>query len=277
MVNNQQIARLQPWETAKEAYRLAWEHRVEYVKISWCWLGLAAPVLLLYTWLEWPVLSSICDVGKRRTELEIHGTRTFLLSALLELLVLGFGVSIAVAWHRLILRKERISGVVYLRLDGVVWSYFSLALFLFFLQQGPNLIDSALQDRLGIWAVIASGLLIVFLSVAAAIFTVRVWVLLPAKALGETEITIAEAWRRTRGNFWRLFWGQVCCSVIGIPLYFVLRAGCGLGFTGPLCYALGIWLGMMFCAPVLLSFLSLSYRHFFEDVEANRLAVGNAG
>ena len=36
---------------------------------------------------------------------------------------LPFLASIAVAWHRLVLREERVTKPAYLRLDGTVWRY----------------------------------------------------------------------------------------------------------------------------------------------------------
>jgi len=258
-----EVSLLPFWATVKGSYRLAWKYRMEYLRISWCWLAVAAPVLFIYDYLTWHFLGvSFCsDFHQLRMEASAHLTRFFVVGLLQTALKLLLGVSIAVAWHRLILRNEKVPRH-YLRFDRVVWDYFMVALFIFFLEQLPALVNLIIHD-MPIMSFVSLAVSIISLFIA-----VRISVLLPARALGVQQITVKETLQRTRSNFWRLFWGQILCALCilpFLPLFFLIKtAGCGSDMIGALASTVNILLYMLIIPPVFLSFLSLSYQHFFE-------------
>src|SRR5205085_445248 len=61
----------------------------------------------------------------------------------------------------------------------------------------------------------------------------RLTLLLPARAVGNTGLTFKQAWNRTRGNVWRLFWGIVVTTLPALLIaQFVLALGMRPYFPG---------------------------------------------
>jgi hypothetical protein len=98
--------------------------------------------------------------------------------------------------------------------------------------------------------------------------------LLPARAIGNSGLTFKQAWNRTRGNVWRLFWGIV---VTTMPALLIAQFVFALGVRP---YFPGMDVGEAFAArmtamstffavyyllilPIGIGFLSHAYRHFF--------------
>jgi hypothetical protein len=50
----------------------------------------------------------------------------------------------------------------------------------------------------------------------------RLSLLLPARAVDDIDLTFKEAWNRTRGNTWRLYWGVLACLA---PPLLVVQVG----------------------------------------------------
>ena len=123
--------------------------------------------------------------------------------------------SIAVAWHRLLLRNEHASGP-YLRLDSVVIGYavlFFLIALLFSVPQYLSQIYLALTQPPGATEISPGALAIAnvlgsILALLAMFFGCRLFMVLPAKALGR-DISFGTAWAATRKNSWRLFGGYM--------------------------------------------------------------------
>jgi membrane-anchored glycerophosphoryl diester phosphodiesterase (GDPDase) len=118
-------------------------------------------------------------------------------------------------------------------------------------------------------------LLGVILYAVGAAVAFRLTLLLPARAIGNVDLTFRQTWDRTRGNIWRLFWGVAVTTspplLIG-QIVFLLR----FGFPRP-----GVAGGDDFIAqmttvstistvyyllivPIGIGFLSHAYRHFFQ-------------
>lgn len=120
--------------------------------------------------------------------------------------------SIAVNWHRYILMNEVPIGAERLRLDGLVARYFGNTLMIVFLTM---IIGMAATFPVGILFYIinsaSTGLAIVLVGVAAVIgfllligLSVRWSVKLVAVAMGRRDIGIADAWRASTENHWRI-------------------------------------------------------------------------
>jgi hypothetical protein len=134
---------------------------------------------------------------------------------------LPFLASIAVAWHRLVLREERVMQPAYLRLDGVVWRYVLYAFAFLLLERGTLIICEFLAQNLAIEAEFFTRLLIELLAapttIGAAVVVIGLLVLprlslvLPALALGE-RLSLRHAWRITRANTLRLALATCACA-----------------------------------------------------------------
>lgn len=103
--------------------------------------------------------------------------------------------SMAVSWHRFILRDEPASG---LRLDGDVFRYAGNTLLIMLAMLVPGLIFlTILMLAPGPGAIL--GLPII---VAAGGAVTRASIKLPAVALGNKDFSFRDAWAASEGNFW---------------------------------------------------------------------------
>ncbi len=120
--------------------------------------------------------------------------------------------SIAVNWHRFILRHEVAEGVQRLRLDGLVWHYFLFVIVIALIMCvvifggafGVTLVSAILYHASN-----ALGILIaLFVGVSLFFLVFGMWarwsVKLVAIAMGNKDYTLSDAWHDTKDNTWRL-------------------------------------------------------------------------
>ncbi len=254
--------RLEVWRTVAEAYALTFGNLGYLLRISWAWVVLMIPVsLAFYASTFWLRSHNSATESYFASSIE---------DVLSTILFLPFLASIAVAWHRRLLVNEVWLGSVYLRFDGVVASYFGLSAMISILFPGPMIaFPSSVESK---WQGLL--LLVVALATGAGLFLgTRIWLALPARALGNSEITVRQAWRGSRGNVLRLIAGSFLCSLLMFVLV-VLAAMFGPDLakaSQPLVYA--AWqtlfeIGLTFLAGMpIVSFLSLVYRRLIQDRE----------
>ena len=112
--------------------------------------------------------------------------------------------SIAVSWHRYILKDEVPQGLARLRLDSVVWRYVgnSILLFLIFFAIGLpfGFLAWAISTAIGLAGTVV---FVAILFLAALSTSYRLSIKLPSIAMERTDIRFADAWRMTSGNFWQ--------------------------------------------------------------------------
>jgi hypothetical protein len=259
------------WRTLGEAYGVWFKNLPELVRIAWIWLLIMAPIVGLFMWWQAPAMMELMQ-NARAGKPDSNPGITTLMQAINSIILLPILSSIAVAWHRLLLRDEHVSGP-YLRLDSVVIGYavlFFLIALVFSVPQYLSQIYAALAQPSGATEISPGALAVTFigsiLSLIAMFFACRLFMVLPAKAL-ERDISFGTAWAATRKNSWRLFWGYMLSL---LPLA-VIAGGIGywIAMAQPSrAVAAGIWtivtlLWALF-GMVGVGFLSLAYRHFFE-------------
>jgi hypothetical protein len=244
--------RLRVWRTVAGSYALTFRYLGYLLRISWAWVVLMIPISLAYYasvfWLGWQT-SSFPDV-------------------LSTFLFLPFLASISVAWHRRLLLNDVWSGRIYMRFDGPVVSYLGLSVVLSILF--PALAIAATSSADAEWPELLTGVL---LATAGLFLSTKIWLALPARALGDSEITIRQAWSGSRQNVWRLIAGSSLCSLPILVLAVLAETfGPDLEKTSePLTYA--AWqtlleIGGTFLAEMPnVSFLSLAYRHLMQERE----------
>jgi hypothetical protein len=118
--------------------------------------------------------------------------------------------------------------------------------------------------------------LMIFVAYVAGIaITLRLTLLLPAQAVGDTDLTFKQTWNRTRGNIWRLFWGIVATttpplliaeigflSIIGVPS---AANFAGDDFVARMTASSAVFTAYyLLIVPIGIGFLSHAYRHFFQ-------------
>jgi hypothetical protein len=128
---------------------------------------------------------------------------SFFVTLILGAIALLSAASIAVNWHRYILRDEVPRGANLLRLDDVVWRYFGnlllimLAVFAIVVVAAiPLNLIGALAGSPGFGVVLT---FIVALPIAGTLF-LRLGVRLPSIALGRTDFFMRDAWNITKEN-----------------------------------------------------------------------------
>jgi hypothetical protein len=243
---------LKVWRTVVQSYAITFVYLGYILRVSRAWVALMIPLSLTY-----------------HTSVFWLGRQTSLLADVLStLLFLPFLASIAVAWHRRLLLNEVWSGRVYLRLDRPVAGYFGLSVLISLLF--PGLMIAVVPGAEAEW----QDLLAAALAAGAGLFlSTKIWLALPAQALGDSEITVRQAWRGSRGNVWRMIAGSALCS---LPMLVLVVLTATLvpdadKATRPLAYAAWqtlteIVITFLAGMPVV-SFLSLAYRHLIQDRE----------
>ena len=255
--------RLPFWRTVGQAYALWGRNFSVLVRASWLWLLLLTPFLLIEAWLRAPHDAALLKAA-RSAQLVVEPALLPGIAALvLSLFVmLPAAASIAVAWHRLVLRNERPRRGIYLRFDSIVVGYVLFLAVIWVPGRAIGLLMTATGRSTVVWIGIVASFVLLFI-------VPRISLALPATALGRNDVTFGAAWRATGQNTWRMFWANLICflptSIVGdlalrlLPLdpsrTAMTLADAALDF-------LTIPLGMI---PV--GMLSVAYRHFFERSE----------
>src|SRR5262245_41805698 len=153
--------KLPVWQTVRASYAIVGRHLRQLLRICWVWVLIMVPVYMALDWLAetWPG-----DFGAQAA----HRWLREIGAALPSPVDTPFLASIAVAWHRLILRGERVTQAAYVRLDGVVWGYVLYALAFLLFERGTLLISAVFAENLAIEADRSTGLLIELLAAPAA-------------------------------------------------------------------------------------------------------------
>ena len=257
------------WRTVGRAYAAPFVNFGSLLSAAWLWLLVLTPVLLVIFWFFVPSMAEyLAKLGTdpdpaTSMEYPIPSAQLQLLSLLTQIVILPAIASIAVAWHRLILAGERPSGT-YLRFDRSVWLYagFLLVVILFIsaVQNLPQMIASAQGARVPLWAPVLPGVV----TIAAMFIICRLSLVLPPIALGRTDIGLGEAWRATRGNTWRLFWGPIVCLILIAVASMLLSWVVHSDRTIATVVMTAEQLIFILVGLIGVGFLSFAYQHFFE-------------
>ena len=244
-----------------QAYRTPLVHFRALARASWLWLALILPSTFLVYWTTWSWHPN-AQSGNDYAGIAILWA---------EIIVpLPFLSSIAVAWHRFLLREEQVPSNLYLRLDRVVWSYALICLMYWAsalvwptcVLLWPEIYEAETTVR------VAATATAIFLAGVFLVVGTRVSVMLPAVALEKHEVSWRHVWTTTRSNTWRLALGALLCIVPLLAgeqaLFWYIwsdhRVGHALQATGHiLLNAILVIVGV--------SFLSFTYRWFFEADE----------
>jgi hypothetical protein len=271
------------WATVRRAYSSYFHHLVDALRATWLWLILVAPLSAVGTWQQLSLSASAAANLERGAPAEItRSTAMTLLASVSSILFLLAGASIAVAWHRLIILDEG-PGVGGRNIaTKALWRYIDMALVLVLIAFLP----AAAVLLYFLWPVggrpsappefLLVMLPVSVLYVAGIAIALRLVLLLPARAIGNTRLSFSQTWNQTRGNIWRLFWGLWFTTVpplLGIQIASLIVVGLprpsatidddllmqmtALSTIVMICYLLLL--------PIGIGFLSLAYRHFFES------------
>lgn len=284
-MSNTQPKLFPAWDLASKAYRALFENLGYAVRICWAWVLVMAAAV---------VAADLIAAGSGVDGFDDKSPNLVLVVPL-WLLLFGALSSIAVAWHRWLLLGEKITEVVYLRLDMRVAVYYGYAMAVFLIslapialvwgisaimQYGGTLIFAPADDgRTPVDILFSQQGLLGFplLQIAAfivlVILTARLGVVLPARAIEAPEGSLWESWKITSGNSWGLFVGTGICVLPYFLLMGLIR-GSGFDFSasdGSLLHILdrvAIQALSMLLGLVEVGFLAQCFRYFYPGSKA---------
>jgi hypothetical protein len=272
------------WDAVSLAYSSYFQHFVDALRASWLWLIVVAALTAVASWWQWSWMATAIANMKPGAPPQLPSSEMHVLLNLDNVLLLLAGVSIAVAWHRLMILHERpgLSGGNVATKN--LWRYVAVGLALILIIFLPALAVmvpafSLLLPRTpgapppsGFFLLIPVIFVIYAVGLASAL---RLTLLLPAQAIGDSGLTFRQTWNRTRGNTWRLFWGVVLTTappLLIAQIVFVLGIGPprpnlieGEDFAARMTAAstVGV-IYYLLIVPIGIGFLSHAYRHFFQ-------------
>jgi hypothetical protein len=274
------------WDTVSLSYSTYFRHFIDALRASWLWLLVVAVFTCFASWQQWSwMASAMANLKPGLPPRMPQPTEMMVLLQFDNVLMLLAGVSIAVAWHRLMILDERpgLSGSNVV--TKTLWRYIGMAIVVFLINFLPAAVVmfpafyflfpakvTGGPPPSGLFAMVP---LILALSAIGLAVGFRLSLLLPARAVDDLSITFKQAWFRTRGNTWRLLWG-ISFTTLPPLLLMQIAVLTTIGFPNP-----GNFAGEEFVArmtvtstisviyyllilPIGIGFLSHAYRHFFR-------------
>jgi hypothetical protein len=281
------IPKLPLWNAIGLAYSTYLHNFADVLRISWLWLVVCAALVNIASMAQ-PSIAGYSVIVIMPTNREAsppmptHWSMPIdvVLGDISGLVTLLASVSIAVAWHRRIILDEHPRFSVSNVATKSFWRFAGMALaisltmvpalvFLILLALYADDYPDGMAGR--VYAVLIPVVVILVFATSAAVI-LRLSFLLPARAVGDLELTFRQTWVNTRRNTWRLFWGTMVCMMM--PLLFedfvLLTLG---GFHGEFQHEAFVYhtvvtivilkLSYLLTLPIGIGFLSLAYRHFF--------------
>jgi hypothetical protein len=275
------------WDTVTLSYSSYFRHFPDALRASWLWLLVAAGFTCFASWQQWSwTAAALANLKPDQPPPETpEPAEIAVLLNIGNILLLLAGLSIAVAWHRLMILGERPGFSGSNLASKTVWRYIGMAIALFLINFLPAVVIlfPALYflfpanaggglPASGSFAVIPLVLVLVAVGIAVGI---RLSLLLPARAVGDLSMTFRQAWLRTRGNTWRLFWGLVVTTMapmLLVQIAFVTLIGAPIPgnfteqefVTQMTATSTVTVIYYLLITPIGIGFLSHAYRHFFQ-------------
>lgn len=286
--------------TISLSYSTYFEHLLDALRASWLWMLVVAAITGVTSWEQWSWMSTAIAQIKPGVPAQVPQPPTMGTLFILQYILMTLaGVSIAVAWHRLLILGEHPGWSGSNLATKNPWRYIGVGLAI------------ALTVMLPIIAIIAPVIyfvvsaqhlapgsppaalfllipLVFVLYIIALAIVLRLTLLLPARAAGNVGLTFRQTWNRTRGNTWRLFWGILATTIpplILAEIAFLLIGGLSIpngarniamiadaDFARRMTAMSTIFMVYyLLMLPVGIGFLSHAYLHFFRP-ERDRVA-----
>ena len=275
------------WSTIGLSYSTYFRHFIDALSASWLWLVLVTPLTAVASWQQWSWMGAVIAGAQRGIPVQTLALpfEVQVLSNVDYLLVLLASVSIAVAWHRLMILGDHPGFSGSNVATRHLWRYIGIGLVIFLIFFLPAVImfpmfylffpplPGAGPPRAPFFVVLLAFVVLDIFAVAVAL---RLTLLLPARAVGDLRLTFEQMWNRTRGNAWRLFWGVAFTTVPPLLLGEIGVLFAGGGPPNPLKFLNEDFVARMtvnscvfviyylLILPIGIGFLSHAYRHFFQ-------------
>jgi hypothetical protein len=268
-----QPSKLPLFRTVGQAYALWARNFSDLIRICWLWMLLMVPILAIWDWWQAAQAAEILQgIHAGQPFADPHPVLTWGSVLVSKLIMLPAVASVAVAWHRLLLRDEHPGTGFYLRLDRIVAGYAILAFLIGLIITLPSTAIMVLPQIMtaggGVTAVVIFQLLVNVAMIVAIFIVPRLSLVLPGIALGRDDATLATAWRLSKRNTWRMVWASFFCLLPliaisgGISSWLLLSSPDRAVVT-----LVSLVIGLLWIPGGMISvgMLSLAYRHFFEQ------------
>jgi hypothetical protein len=276
------------WRAIRLSYSTYFHHFIDALRTSWVWLVVVGALTGFASWQQFSWMATLLARAPRgmppkTLTVPPEPIEAVLLMNLDHVLVLFAGVSIAVTWHRLIILGERPGFSASNVASRNVWRYIGVGLALILVMALPVALIVApmiyfipkpggTPPPTWFFALIPVFMLLYCVAMAMML---RLSLLLPARAIGDLDLTFKQTWNRSRGNTWRMFWGIVACTMPALLLAQIVYLAT-IGFPIPTAFASEDFAARMtansmvfvvyylLILPIGIGFLSHAYRHFFQ-------------
>lgn len=217
------MRKLSPFKAVSHALNSVWSYRSVALRIGMVWvpITLLAGLVELYVGPPDPMAEAV--------------TPQLLVQMAAGIVSIIAVCSMAVSWHRFILRDEPAQGM---RLDAPVFRYAGNTLLIMLTMLGP-----ALVLLVGVQLVPAAGAVLGLpLIILAGGAVTRASIKLPAVALGNKAFTFRDAWAASAGNFWACVGVFLLNAAIllGILLVLIMVSNLLSGISGSLALAFNV-------------------------------------
>jgi hypothetical protein len=258
------------FRTVGQAYALWARHFSDLIRICWLWMLLMVPILAIWDWWQTAqVAEFVQGIHAGQPHVDPHPALTWVSVFVSKLIMLPALASVAVAWHRLLLRDEYPGPGFYLRLDRIVAGYAMLAFLIGLIITVPSAVIAVLPQIMTGGTTAAVVQFLVNAAMIAAIFIVpRLSLVLPGIALGREDATLATAWRISKRNTWRMIWGYFFCLLPWIAMSAGMSSWLLFSsYNRAVVTLVSLVVGVLWIPGGMISvgMLSLAYRHFFEQ------------
>lgn len=203
------MRKLSPFKAVSHALNSVWSYRTVALRIGMVWV----PVMLVAGLFE-HFVGRPDPTAQQITPQALVQLATGILSIIAV-------CSMAVSWHRFILRDEPATG---LRLDSNVFRYAGNTVLIMLAMLVPALVFLTIM----VFAAPVGSILGVPLIVLAGGAVTRASIKLPAVALGNTSFSFRDAWTASEGNFWPCVGVFLLNAAILLAILFVLTIAAGL-------------------------------------------------
>jgi hypothetical protein len=203
------MRKLSPFKAVTHALNSVWNYRTVALRIGMVWV----PIMLAAGLFEY----FTGQPDPRSQEF----TPQALVQVVTGIISIIAVCSMAVSWHRFILRDEPAAG---LRLDSNVFRYAGNTVLIMLAMLVPALVFLTLMA----FAAPIGAILGLPLIVLAGGVVTRISIKLPAVALGNASFSFRDAWTASEGNFWPCAGVFLLNAAILLGILFVLTIAAGL-------------------------------------------------
>lgn len=276
------------WNAVGLSYSTYFGNFIDVLRASWLWLIVTAALIAFASWQQWTSMAAMLANAKAGLPPQMPGLTgmTALLSLGNFFVLLAGAVSIAVAWHRLMILNEQPGFSGSNVPSKELWRYILVGIAICLISFLPAVLVMFMSFySLSLLKAPGSAPPSAFFALIPVIFALyavggaaalRISLLLPAKAIGDASLTFTQTWNRTRGNTWRLLWGLAGTTLPAMILA-EITVLIALPLPNPATLAttdiavrmttastvLNVY--YLLILPISIGFLSHAYRHFFQS------------